>query len=538
MICPNCGKESNARFCIFCGTPMAAPGGPAGPVNGPAGNTNAPKKGGNKTVLWIILGALAALLLAGGVFLFFALRNGSSKKTSLEPHLIIYTRDGGMYVDNEEGVIVDRSDYTYLAENGKAALYGWKNRIYYLENGEETQIGGANAELNGADDHEFAWVEFIESNGDFCLFISKLKEEIVLAEKGKEQMGWGYPSRDGKYYAYICYSGKNYATYSLRCVDLSTGEISIVAENKDGIGLRGVDDTGVVYYVDDNGKSYAAKEDAVQIKGISDMTILDGILLCKSLSRNEEGIYYKRPLGLSGELKALSETVDEDILEALDDSRKCIYLQEDPYQLTITSNHGSTGAMATNYVILEEDGDLFFLDLKEGKAELLMEDVSVKEVDTIHLLKDRKTLYLEKEYSLYKLTHSTKGWEKERITKHLSSLRGVYEKGMVFREDDKVCVYNGKEVYQLAYAEESFDVSENLECIVYSSGSRILYTAKDAEEKMRLAGDYGERGLALFKDYVYYVNDDDELVRINPLDENSEPEVIMEDVTYIYHEMY
>ena len=78
MICPKCGKESNARFCTFCGAPMAqtegaspASQGPAyggtpqngpvyggtpqsGPVyggtpqNGPAGNTKAPKKGGRR----------------------------------------------------------------------------------------------------------------------------------------------------------------------------------------------------------------------------------------------------------------------------------------------------------------------------------------------------------------------------------------------------------------------------------------------------------------------------------------------------------
>ena len=561
MICPNCGKESNARFCTYCGTPLfsqegpgneqtgpnyggapagpnygpnyggapAGPnygpnyggpqtgpnygpnyggpqGGPAGPGNGPASGTpvKKEKKGGNKTVLWIILGALAALLLAGGVFLFFALRNGTSRKGSSDPHLIIFTREGGIYIDSEEGVLVEKSEDNNLAYSLDAVLIERKNRLFYVKNGEETQIGGTGADLYSYDQASLAWVEYVESDGDICMFIPGNLEAVVLAEQGKEQMGWGYPSKNNKYYAYVCYTGKNYSTYSLRIVNLSTGENETIFENKYGIGLRGVDDKGYAYYVDDQGKAYVSSGEEVLIEDVSELMILDDLLLCKSIYRGEI-LYYTRPLGEKGELSSLSDKIDDDtLLEALEDSRKHKFIERVPYGYAATTIYNSSDGDPTNLILLEKDGDLYLLDAKAATAELLLEDTTLSRLEAFYLIEDKKQIYALKDTTLLSLTHSDKGWERERITKNCDRLNGVYQAGVVYLEDEKVVVYDGKEAVKMGNSGDCFDLSEDLTSLVYIDDSRVSYVDEPGGGTRRIARDSGRYQVALFDKYVLH----------------------------------
>ncbi|MBP5295531.1 MAG: hypothetical protein J6Y95_07435 [Lachnospiraceae bacterium] len=77
-------------------------------------------------------------------------------------------------------------------------------------------------------------------------------------------------SQNGRFYAYLCYTGKDDSSYSLRRADLSGGEIEIVYEDKDDLTIYGVDDKGCVYF-QNNGRVYVFSDSLEQIKGVQSL---------------------------------------------------------------------------------------------------------------------------------------------------------------------------------------------------------------------------------------------------------------------------
>ena len=520
MICPKCGKESNTRFCTFCGAPMFQADKPPVPLNDPEPS----KKAGNKTMLWIFLGVLAALVLAGGLFLFLALRNRPSGTVKKEPHLYIFTRDGEIYVDDADHMMASKSDSQMLSQSREAGLLFVKDRLYYVKDGEETLVGRSVEDVLDVDNERLKWIIYREEGGNTCMFISDLQEEIVLTQGGKEIMGWGYGSPNGRYYAYLCYTGKDYSSYSLRRVNLSGGEIENVYGDSDDLTVYGVDDKGCVYFRN-NERVYVFSNGVDEIKGVHGLILFKDFLLCSGW---DDETFFTRPLGKEGELEALTGEFDSRILKSFGD---------DPYSYGLTSGSGYSRSLHhSKYMILEDDGDLVFLDLKAKKTELLLEDATLRDLSHVTFIEEKKTMYVAKGSSLYKLTRGRDGWKRERISKKLDYVSGVYRNGVVFVENSRVCIYDGKEVFSVTGSEDAFAVSEDLQMVAYASGYRIMVKSRDGETVKQIASDWEGGSFAIFKDCVYYVNDDNELVRVNIQGEESEAELVLKDVLSFFHD--
>ncbi|MCR5665000.1 MAG: hypothetical protein K6G17_09040 [Oscillospiraceae bacterium] len=74
MFCPNCGKETQGRFCNYCGTPLPA----ETPAPAPAPEPEKPRKTGKKILTIALIVLLVAALGVGG---FFFLRQRKIVKT-------------------------------------------------------------------------------------------------------------------------------------------------------------------------------------------------------------------------------------------------------------------------------------------------------------------------------------------------------------------------------------------------------------------------------------------------------------------------
>ena len=181
---------------------------------------------------------------------------------------------------------------------------------------------------------------------------------------------------------------------------------------------------------------------------------------------------------------------------------------------------------------MEFDGDLYILDVKAGTAELLLENVSIQEMNDFHMTEDMKTVYLRADGSLYKLTAAKDGWEKERLSRHCESVMGLRPGGLVYRESGDVMIYDGKESFEISDSVDAVDVSDDFKSYAYLDGGKVMYARKAGEKAERLAKDNDGNLVVLFKNYVYYINEDGDLARVKP---GSEPEIVMEDVTYIMH---
>lgn len=487
------------------------------------------RKGGKKLLLPILLGAAGLLLIAGLVVLFLSIRNCGSSKTS-GSHLYIRTEKGAVYLDDEKGEVTDKSEGVFFSDGYKAALVSLGDKWYYAKNGERTRIGSSNTRILVMDGINLSWVLYGDKNGDVCLF-REGKEDVVVCEDTVPDTY--VSSRNGKYAA-VQYSTKK--NYTILLINGSTGDVTTIYEGKDYARLRFVDDGGCVYYADDDSVCHVTDgKDDVELEKISGGALLDDtLILLEPNKRGDQYTYYSRPAGMKGELTDLGEKIDEDLLDQLRSSSAARYITSpvNTYGYATEYLSRTTDTPKTNQLLVEFDGDLYILDVKAGTAELLLENVSIQEMNDFHMTEDMKTVYLRADGSLYKLTAAKDGWEKERLSRHCESVMGLRPGGLVYRESGDVMIYDGKESFEISDSVDAVDVSDDFKSYAYLDGGKVMYARKAGEKAERLAKDNDGNQVVLFKNYVYYINEDGDLARVKP---GSEPEIVMEDVTYIMH---
>ncbi len=132
MFCPNCGKETDGRFCGFCGAPLPEP--KAAPVR-PSGWPDAPNKAKkSKKSLLIAAAAALVLLIAALLILVPVMRNRQIMKNRQQTSASIMYLFAGQedkpirferwnaggsyqvlseYSFDEDGCILEVSSYTY-----------------------------------------------------------------------------------------------------------------------------------------------------------------------------------------------------------------------------------------------------------------------------------------------------------------------------------------------------------------------------------------------------------------------------------------
>ena len=71
--------------------------------------------------------------------------------------------------------------------------------------------------------------------------------------------------------------------------------------------------------------------------------------------------------------------------------------------------------------------------------------------------------------------------------------------------------------------------------MVYVNDNKVMYIRKAGEKAERVAKDNGGSRAVLFRNEIYYINEDGDLLKMKP---GSDPEALMEDVAYISHDVY
>ncbi len=588
MFCPYCGMEieDNSRFCPYCGEHLddavnapAAPPAPVPEIPGepvqeapvqealpPFAAAPAPEqqpvrfdqtntyqyrqaytpenpyygepapvqqeksgKGGKKTLLWILLGAAAALLVAGAVILAVTLIGRSSGSAS--SYLIIRTEDDGYYLNDEKTQICGNADDRYLSEDFRAAITRNNGKWYYEKNGERTRIGSSGSSVLRYDGKELSWILYKESSGETYLFRTGEKEDILVFEEDD-----GQPSRNTEVSnnnKYVAMLATEHGKYVILRVSISSGEIVTIHTDRKGCYVYGVDDKGCVYYIDGNNDYHVADgKDDVILEDIDGMLLLRDLLFCYEVNvKKNTYTYYSRPLGMKGELKPLNDLFPQAFFDM--SPRQIIpFARSKGYEVSY-----GYSSKAASCVIVEYRGDLCFVDLKAETYTTMLEDCSLNEIGAFYLTEDMKTAYVRVDSTLYKLTAGREDWEKEVLSKHCLSIKSFRQAGLIFAEDDgTVVVYDGREAVSYEdLGQYTLDFSEDLKSVVYVNGSKIMYVRRAGEKAERVARDNGGYRAVLFRNHIYYINEDGELVKMKP---GGEPEVIMEDVESIAHYAY
>ncbi|MBP5295530.1 MAG: zinc ribbon domain-containing protein [Lachnospiraceae bacterium] len=484
------------------------------------------QKNGKKLLLWILLGAAALLLVAGIVVLLFSLKNCGSSQAS-GSHLLIRTQKGGVYLDDEKGEVVRKADDVIYSSRFTAALAYVNNKWFFVKNG-ETRIGGSDASLLAVDRINLSWVLYADKNEDVFLF-REGKEDIEVFEDARPAQTKS--SQNGKYLALQFNTRKS---YTIVLINGPAGEITTIYEAKDNVRLQFVDNDGCVYYTDEDEIGHVSDgKDDVELEDISGGVILeDTLLLMKENKRGSRYTFYSRPCGMKGEMTALDEKIDEDLLDQLYSGNAVRFITSPFYGYGYIAEtvSGTSGYPKTNKLLVDYDRDLYILDVKAGTTELLMENVTVSEMNDFRLTEDMKTAYLRTGSTLYKLTAAKDGWEKERLSRHCTSVKDYRPGGLVYFEEDGAVFYDGKESVEITESFDAVDVSDDFKSYAYLDGGKVMYVRKAGEKAERLARDNDGRYILLFQNYVYYINEDGDLARVKP---GKEPEVVLEDVISI-----
>ena len=608
MICPNCGRESNTRFCTFCGAPMQAPSAPAGeapqPPQGPqqqwtppqGGQQQGPqyqgqpqgpqyqgqsqgtqpqevqsgpvqwqqavrydanstyqyhqtydaenqpggdqkgnektakkdgKKGGKKPLLFILLGVGATILIAAGLLIFFGIRNGWFERK--ESKLVIVTNDGGIYLNDEKGMLVERSDGYMLSNDLDCAIICRNDQWYFVKGGEMTRFGRAGIMLDGRAE-DLSWILYHDSDNNVYLYRPGADEEIQIVSKAT--VSRCLTSRNKQYLYIAAQDGKSFLIYK---VDFTAGKITPIHQGKTTVELQFVDDAGYLYYLTMNSEWHITDGEDQTLEGVRNVALLKSKLLLGEYDKKQKTMeWYIQDWGAEGERVALSDMIDEEIAKHIDSHGSARFFQA-TYNGLGSYGNSSCSSATEDEVIVEVDGDLYFVDLVKGTSEPFMKGVICKELKYLFLEKNKKTVYVLIEGDFYRLTRGKENWSKERIARNCDWYT-VYEKGILYGKHDSVYLWNGKDSQKIGeFNGSDYAVSDDLKSAAFVDGKEIYYIdAPGAEpEAIDRIGDHTY--MALFKGYIYYVDRHNDLLRVKP---GRDPEVVLEDVDYVYKPVY
>ena len=483
------------------------------------------KKGTGRRKLLLII-CVAAAVLAAGLAVFLLVVNQSS--ATADDDILIYTKDGGLYLNGKDGKLVGKSE--------DSAVFRRDGLYYYVWSGKETQIGGTRAKVLRANLGERPWALWKDASENTFLFRPGKGEDIPIFEK--TNVGTIRENPGGRYLT-LASSGIGPDHLTVLRVDLVSGEVRTLYEEKGGAYLGYADETGAAYIytsIDTGSRQwYVADGESALLEGVDQLEAFGGILLTGKPDRDGgKHSWYTRSPGRDGSLTPLSGAIDEDLLENVASGKVLSFSQTGAdgfYRST-----GSTFDSDLHDLLVKNGDDWFFIDLKEKTAECFLKGTGDAELKNVQLAGDLRSGYAVSGSTLYRLSRGKTGWEQEQIAENCT-FYAAQKAGIVYTADQSSYVYDGKKSVRIADGGGIVSWSRDLKHFVYTEQEtglmmRLMYVSapgKDAEciyEGLNLYG-----FAAIRNGYVYYVNRENVLVRVKP---GRKEETVLENVNTIY----
>ena len=490
------------------------------------------KKGTGRRKLLLII-CVAAAVLAAGLAVFLLVVNQSS--ATADDDILIYTKDGGLYLNGKDGKLVGKSE-EIIAIGKDSAVFRRDGLYYYVWSGKETQIGGTRAKVLRANLGERPWALWKDASENTFLFRPGKGEDIPIFEK--TNVGTIRENPGGRYLT-LASSGIGPDHLTVLRVDLVSGEVRTLYEEKGKAYLGYADETGAAYIytsIDTGSRQwYVADGESALLEGVDQLEAFGGILLTGKSDRDGgKHSWYTRSPGRDGSLTPLSGAIDEDLLENVASGKVLSFSQTGAdgfYRST-----GSTFDSDLHDLLVKNGDDWFFIDLKEKTAECFLKGTGDAELKNVQLAGDLRSGYAVSGSTLYRLSRGKTGWEQEQIAENCT-FYAAQKAGIVYTADQSSYVYDGKKSVRIADGGGIVSWSRDLKHFVYTEQEtglmmRLMYVSapgKDAEciyEGLNLYG-----FAAIRNGYVYYVNRENVLVRVKP---GRKEETVLENVNTIY----
>ena len=470
---------------------------------------------------------LAALVL----MICLALSAFGCRKSTLEKeHVLIFTTDGAIYLDDSRTMLAEKSDddTPRISTSLDSAVVKADGLWYYVKDGVKTQIGKEHSSVVSAG-KDLSWILYQNENLISYLLRPGKEEEIRLGQSivsSKE-------SPDGRYLGVSLRDGDN---SSIVRVDLQKGEILSLYEGKTEYRLRYLDDDGTAYYqysdfTYSGRKWYASDGEPVLLEGVKTLGMMgDRLLLGTDEGLSGQYTWYTRPLGPEGELTPLAGRFDVSITEHIEDAGSTWYF-------SFGGSRWGTGYHAlekadTNVMIVDTGEDLWYVDLRTGKTQPFFKGVRSGQVQSLRLSEDRSTVYALIDEGFWKLTYADDGWKQTRIAEGCARF-ALYGSSLIFRVDRSLYAYDGKKSELLAELPEGaayFDVSLDLRELTYTEGRKIMYVKSPGAEPECVVEEAGSQG-CFCGGWIYYCSAENELMRLRP---GGKPVSVMKNVKGFY----
>ena len=488
---------------------------------------------GNKAGFFRVCRVVLALIAAASLVTGLCACSKKEDSGKSGRHVLFTLLDGSAYLDDTKDELVPKCDDFRLASHLNAAVYERNEKLYYAKDGEQTRIGFSKAEILMYDRLDLSWVLYEDNDGSIFLFRPG-KEDVEVLKEGELARSSASPNQ-------------RYVTvYSLTLntlvrVDTNTGEVLRITSGK-RISTFPTDNEGNVYYnVEGEPWLFDGKES--QEADFSVLMILDGLLLCTAKASQTKGFSYcTREPGTTGKLYHLEDTIDPFILVHMNSAavapgggsaglgyRSSDQIATTGVMISVFDNQ-DTFLTRLNKALILHEGSIYMLDFEKREAELFLEDAV--SLDEIYYSEDQNDAVVKQKDMLYYMSYGKDGWTGERITKHCDRLETVCPKGIVFLEDGAVCTFSGgqKTVLSEDCPFTRFCVSEDLKSMACLDDEKVMYISAPGAKPELLASRSDGQHVVIYEDWVYYISEDDELMRVRS---GKEPEKLLEDVDYL-----